>query len=111
MQNGWQPQGTSNAFDREVWAGYFTLSYGKTLTITLQWTVPSAVRHDAHVWHYQYLIQKQAGTQWKINLQVTLPACALTINPWGGLISRDRHSAELAQPLIEDINVGLNYTC
>jgi Protein of unknown function (DUF4012) len=110
-QDGWQPRGTSNAFNREVWMGYFTLSYGQTHTITLVWKVPAAVSKDQSGWHYRYIVQKQAGVLWKLNLQIMLPSCATAIDKRGGLISNHEHEAKLTQYLTEDLNVGAAYTC
>jgi hypothetical protein len=111
VQNGWRPSGTSEAFDREVWAGFFTLNYGQKRTITLIWTAPGVASKDANGWHYQYEIQRQAGAQWSLHLSITLPSCAVMKNEWGGLASSNRESATLTQPLNEDTNVGINYTC
>jgi len=110
-QNGWQPRGTSEAFDREVWAGYFTLSYGQSRTITLVWTVPTAATRDAKGWHYQYLLQRQAGSQWQLHLQMMLPPCAAMMHRSGGLLSNNKQTATLTQPLTVDMSVGIDYTC
>ena len=110
-QVGWQPRGTSQAFGREVWAGYFTLPSGKTNTITLIWMEPGAATKDVRGWHYQYLIQRQAGTQWTIDLQVILPACAFINNKSGGLVSSNMHTAMLTKSLNEDMNLGVDYVC
>jgi hypothetical protein len=111
MQNGWQPRGTSQAFGREVWTGLFTLTFRQTNIITLTWTVPHLVKRDVHGWHYQYLIQKQAGVQWKLDLQVALPGCSVMNNTTGGLISSSRQAAKLTQALNGDTNFGINYNC
>ncbi len=84
-QQGWQPGGTSEAFGREVWAGSFTLSQGQTNTITLTWTEKGVAKKNAAGWHYQYLVQRQAGVTWILNLQVTLPACVVKTRTSGGL--------------------------
>ena len=110
-QDGWQPRGTSQAFGREVWAGFFTLSYGQTNTITLIWVAPGAATKDVKGWHYQYLIQRQAGSHWIVDLHVMLPACALIYNKWGGLVSGNMHTATLTQSLKEDMNLGVDYVC
>jgi uncharacterized protein DUF4012 len=110
-QGGWQPRGTSNAFNREVWMGYFNLSYGMTRTITLVWRVPAATRNDQFDWHYQYLIQRQAGALWKLNLHITLPTCATITSKSGGLMSNDKQEATLTQSLIEDMKVEVDYAC
>jgi len=110
-QDGWEPLGTSEAFGREVWAGFFTLSYLQTQTITLVWTVHGAVKKGTSGWHYQYTIQRPAGAQWKLRLQVTLPSCAKRINQLGGLVSGSPQAMMLTQALNEDMNVGVDYTC
>jgi len=111
QQDGWQSRGTGEAFGREMWAGFFTLSYGQTMTIALVWRVPAAATKDANGWHYHYLIQRQAGTQWQLHLQVTLPSCAVMIGKSGGLMSSNRQVATLTQSFEEDLNLGVNYAC
>ncbi len=110
-QDGWQLRGTSKAFGHEVWAGFFTLSYGQARTITLVWMVPTAATKDAKGWHYQYLLQRQAGTQWQLHLQMALPSCAAMIGKSGGLVSSNRQVATLTQSLKEDMSLGLDYAC
>ena len=113
VQDGWEPRGAGEAFDREVWAGLFTLSYGQTRTITLTWVVPGAAKKDAAGWHYRYLIQRQAGVQWTVHVRMTLPSCAVVIYKDGGLMFTpgSRQVVALTQPLIEDTSVGVDYTC
>ena len=110
-QAGWQPRGASSAFSRGVWMGYFELSYGQTRTITLDWKVPVVASKVQGSWHYQYLIQRQAGTLWKLNLHITLPSCAVTVSKWGGLTYNRLQGAELIGYLIQDLNVGVGYGC
>jgi hypothetical protein len=110
-QQGWQSRGTSEAFGREVWAGFYTLSYGQTRTITLSWTERGAAKKDAAGWHYQYLIQRQAGSRWMLNVQVTLPSCVVRTNASGGLRFHSRQIATLTQSLTEDVNLGIDYSC
>jgi hypothetical protein len=110
-QNGWNPRGTSEAFDHEVWAGYFTLSFGQTATISLTWVSYTAAKQDTHGWQYQYMIQQQAGTQWKLNLQVVLPSCAVMSGTWGGLVSSSRKVVTMTQPLDGNTGVGVDYKC
>jgi hypothetical protein len=107
-QSGWTPQGTSHKFGLEVWAGIFQLQYGHSGTVTLTWTVHGAAKHDAQGWHYTYLIQRQAGIGWKLNLHVTLPACAQQVTNSG--VPLDKTNS-LTQFLSSDVHVGLNYTC
>ncbi len=108
-QDGWQPRGMSNAFNRDVWMGYFTLNYGQTGTITLVWKVPAAAHKDQNGWHYQYTVQRQAGILRELNFQVALPANASVTNKWGGLTPNNVQSEKLAQTLTGDMNVGINY--
>jgi hypothetical protein len=110
-QDGWQPRGTNRAFGREVWAGLLTLSYGQTKTITLDWVAPGAVTKDGKGWHYRDLIQRQAGSQWRLDLRVTLPACAAISHEWGGLAPGQAHTLVLTQSLNEDISLGVDYVC
>jgi len=111
MQNGWQSRGTSTAFGREAWAGFFTLAYGQTDTITLVWRVPGAAAKDAKGWHYQYLLQRQAGAQRMLHLQITLPSCGVMKNKWGGLASSNKQAVMLSQSLNKDLDVGADYVC
>lgn len=110
-QDGWQPHGTANAFGRKVWAGFFELAYGQTRTITLVWTVPRAASRDQNGWHYQYVIQRQAGILWKLNLRVGLPSCAAMIKMRGGLTANHGQQISLTQILTEDENLGVDYVC
>ncbi len=111
-QNGWEPRSPSQAFGRQVWAGFFTLSFGQTQTITFVWTVPGAAKKGAKGWDYQYLIQRQAGAQWTLHLQVMPPSCAGITSTQGGLVSdNNKKATTLTQPLTEDLNVGIDYAC
>ncbi|MDQ2716373.1 MAG: DUF4012 domain-containing protein [Chloroflexota bacterium] len=110
-QNGWQPHGTSEAFGREVWAGFFTFSYGLTHTITLQWTVPHAAVRDGRGWQYHYLVQRQAGVQWQLHLQVGLPACATALKTAGAAFTSSGQSVMLTTYLDEDLNLDVAYAC
>ena len=110
-QDGWEPRGTSEAFSREVWAGFFTLTFGQTRTITLVWAVPGAAKKGTGGWDYQYTIQRQAGAQWMLHLQVILPSCAERITRLGGLLSSSPQAMTLTQSLNGDMNVGVGYTC
>jgi len=110
-QQGWQPRGNSKAFNHEVWAGFFTLSYGQTDTITLNWTEKGIAKKDAAGWHYQYLVQRQAGSNWMLNVQVTLPSCVVKTHTPGGHISQNRQTITFTQALTEDTNLGLDYSC
>jgi Protein of unknown function (DUF4012) len=111
VQNGWQPRGTSQAFGREVWAGFFTLNHGQTQTITLVWKVPGAARKDTSGWHYRYEIQRQAGSLWMLHVSLTPPSCALVASKRGGLVSSNKGTLTLSQTLNEDMSLGVDYAC
>jgi Protein of unknown function (DUF4012) len=110
-QDGWQSHGTSTAFGSQVWAGSFTLVYGQTRALTLEWTSYGLAKKEASGWHYQYLLQRQAGIQRTLDLQVALPLCAAMTSRSGGLVAGKNHIALLSQAWTEDVNVGLTYTC
>jgi len=110
-QDGWQPFGTSKAFGSEVWTGFITLVRGQTRTITLQWSSHSVAKSGTNGWHYQYLLQRQAGIERGVALQIVLPSCATVTKKWGGLVSRDKQEAILNQSLTQDLNAGVAFTC
>ena len=110
-QQGWTPRGTSKAFGRTVLAGFFTLEFGHTAIITLTWKVPKAAISDANGWHYQYLLQRQAGTQWTVHLQVTLLACNNYYRLSGKPVFRNKTLTMPIQTLNGDVNESLDYTC
>jgi Protein of unknown function (DUF4012) len=110
-QDGWQPFGTSTAFGSEVWTGFITLVHGQTRTITLQWSSHGAVKSGSNGWHYQYILQRQAGIQRTVTVQVMLPSCATATNSWGGLVTHNKQEASLKQYLNQDLNAGINFTC
>ncbi len=109
VQDGWEPHGTSIAFGRKVLSGYYSLVYGQTRTITLIWMAPNAATHDAQGWHYSDEIQRQAGAQWMIHVQVVLPADATNMKAWGGLTAHGKTVAILNQPLEQNVVMGINY--
>lgn len=110
-QDGWEPRGSGEAFGQRVWAGFFTLTYGETRTITLAWEVPHAASYGAQGWHYDYLLQKQAGTQWRFSLGMTLPACAKVGEQWGGLVSNTAQLLSFSHALQVDTDLGVQYRC
>lgn len=111
-QQGWQPRGTNQAFGRDVWIGFFTLTFGQTRVITLNWTTPGAAQKDAQgVWHYRDLVQKQAGDTWALKLQVTLPSCAANTHVAGGLTVKGGQPAVFSGSLSEDKHFEVDYTC
>jgi hypothetical protein len=110
-QSGWQPRGTSTAFGSQVWAGFFTLTRGQIATITLLWTSHDVAKSGADGWRYQYLVQRQAGIQRTLSLQIMLPSCTTVTRDEGGLVSHDKQVAALTQILNEDLDVSVIYAC
>ena len=110
-QQGWQPAGISTAFGHQVWAGSFTLAYGQSRILTFSWVEKGMVKKDAAGWHYHYLIARQAGATRTLNARFTIPACAARIQTSGGHLSRNGQVMMLTQPITEDANLGITYTC
>lgn len=110
-QQGWRSAGTSAAFEREVWAGSFTLVYGQSVTITLNWRVPGAAKQVAHGWQYGYLLQRQAGKVATISLQITLPHSAVLTGKSAGLKSSGPSTLVSAPgaALTSDLNINVEY--
>jgi hypothetical protein len=77
----------------------------------LPWLVPHAAKNDANGWHYHSLIQLQAGAIRMLHLQITLPPCAVLSSTGGVSLSRKGQGEMLIQPLNEDLNVTVDYTC
>lgn len=110
-QRGWTARGTSQAFNHEVWAGFFKLAFGQTRIITLAWSVPHAATLTAHTWHYQEMIQRQAGALWTASARVTLPACAALKKQSPGLSAAGQNSLKVGHALNGDLTLAVDYTC
>jgi hypothetical protein len=109
-RNGWYATDAGSAFNRQVWSGKMSVSYGTTTTLTLDWTDPKAVTHDASGWHYRYLLQRQAGAIYTLDLKVALPSCARLAATPSGFKEADAHTLTLApEPFADDTNVTLDY--
>ena len=114
-QQGWQPRGSSQAFGRTVWAGFFTLTYGQVRTITLTWTTLATATHAHNDWQYQYLLQRQAGSRWTLSLQIQLPpTCVersasppLSVDTMPG----GQQITMRLQGLEADMQLAVNYGC
>ncbi len=109
-QQGWQPQGSSVGFGRQVWAGSFNLSFGQTNIITLTWIDRGIAKRGTAGWQYQYLVQHQAGASWKLNVQISVPSCQVRMVS-GGLRLQNGQTAGLSQYLYKDINLAMDYRC
>lgn len=110
-QQGWQPYGITSAHGREVFTGFFTLTFGETHSITLDWREKGTVAHDRSGWHYRYLLQRQAGILRTVQLHITLPACANDIVPFNHELFVPRQSLVLNEPLTQDTTSGVDYGC
>ncbi len=111
QQQGWQPAGTSTAYGRKVLAGTILFKFHETFTLHLEWMVPHAAKMDAQGWHYQYEVQRQAGTHWVLNLEIDLPSCATIKNTVGGLTAGNKKAVALNKPINEDVLLGADYSC
>lgn len=112
QQQGWLPAGTSTAYGREVIAGAIFFRFHQTHTLHFEWMVPHAAKKDAQgVWHYQYEMQRQAGTRWVLNLEVDVPSCATIKNTFGGLTADGKKAVALHKPVNEDVLLGADYSC
>jgi hypothetical protein len=110
-RSGWYATDSGSAFSRQVWGGKMVVFYGTTTTLTLDWTDPTAVAHDASGWHYRYLLQRQAGALYTVGLKLALPACARPAAIPSGFAAADAHTLTLAsQPFTADTAVTLDYT-
>jgi hypothetical protein len=110
-QSGWQPEGTSQAFGRDVWAGLMTLPFGQTQTVSLRWSTPQAAAHDASSWHYRFFVQRQAGITWNMRLQVALPSCAHNVSHAVGLTLAAGAVASARTAIGQDTTFALDYAC
>ncbi len=112
QQQGWQPRGTSNIYGRKMIAGLFTFHYSQTFVLHLSWMVPHAAQRNAQGWHYQYEMQRQAGTHWIMSLEINLPSCATIKSSTGGLtVVAKRELAARNKAVNEDLFFGEDYRC
>lgn len=109
-QAGWSPRGTGKAFGRTVWAGFFTLTQGHSITLSFVWTVPHAATRDKNGWHYYYLVQRQAGATWNLRLAISLQSCVKITNVAGGLVHKSGQVAQLNGSLTQDMNFEIDYS-
>lgn len=110
-QSGWSPYSTGIAFGSRFWGGYVSLDYPLGGAITLTWSVAGVAQKDGHSWQYLYLMQRQAGAQQKMYLQIALPPCAAIAQTSAGIVTNGKRQAFLAQTLSQNTAVSINYTC
>ncbi len=110
-QEGWQPRDTGIASGNAFWGGFFFLDYPHTGSITLTWKAEGAAKKYGQSWLYLYSIQRQAGAQENMDLQVSLPPCSTQVHTSTGMVNANRRQVYLAQPLQQNTNVSIGYTC
>jgi hypothetical protein len=105
-------QNPTFAFNRQVWPSFVHIYYGRVTTLTFDYTTPGAATQDATGWHYNYLLQKQAGVLFNYDLSVTLPSCAnvTSSSPTGMFTPADKGLAAKGS-LSTDLKMAINYTC
>lgn len=111
QHNGWEVTTINQAFGSQVWGGFFTLSFDQTSTLALVWTVPGSAKKDAQGWHYQYLLQRQAGIERKLDVTIRLPDCATNASTWRGVEAQGKQQAALSQWFTEDVNASVDFIC
>jgi hypothetical protein len=111
-RSGWNgPYDRGITSGRAYWGGYFLLNYPLTGSITLTWSDAGTVLQDGHGWHYVYSMQRQAGAQEAMNVQVTLPSCASIYHASAGVVTENKQQVHLAQILNQDTTTSIDYTC
>jgi hypothetical protein len=110
-QADWDYQGTGSAFGRLFAGGYFVLNQGQTHTITLTWQTPRVASQQNNHWNYQYVLQRQAGIQRTIHVQVALPPCNATLLARNTGIPLSKHLVSVSQLLNKDQTIMLSYEC
>ena len=110
--------GTGGEFERKVFHGSVSASYGNTSSYALSWKVPGVVTHDGGVYHYDLTFQRESGIVWPLDLSVTLPTCAIVQGApnTSGLTAQDHVSVannvvSVNGPLTMDAHIQINYTC
>src|SRR5262249_62387310 len=109
---GWDFRQQGTAYDSRVWAGFFFFSFPGVYNVTFEWTVPHAAVRDGKTWHYDYLIQHQAGWTRQYTLVVTVPAAcsALSAQPLA-VKSAGAHSVHASFALARDEDEVFQYQC
>ncbi len=111
-RSGWNgPYDRGVTSGRAYWGGYFLLNYPLTGSITLTWSDVGTAHEDRYGWHYIYTMQHQAGALEVMNLQVTLPSCAVIIHSSAGVVTDSKRQVHLAQILSQDTEASIDYTC
>jgi hypothetical protein len=111
-QSGWAYNGQSKGFGRLVFAGYLSLWYGGSQTITLSWKTPNAAVKSGSSWTYQELVQHQAGNIWTASMQLSLPSCGKVTGvtaPWKATTNAD--GATFKGNLTVDETYTTTYSC
>jgi hypothetical protein len=107
--DGWTPQGTSTAYGREVWQGYFRFTFGHVQVIHLTWMVHHVAQHIDGGCRYQELIQRQAGSLVTIDERVALPGTITAIQ--GGPVQIGPRMGAINLAPTEDMTATIEYAC
>jgi hypothetical protein len=112
-EQGLQDAASGSGFGRTIWSGDFRLDFGHTSTLNVTWRVPHAAQSASNGanWKYQYLLQRQAGTNWQDNVQLNLAGCASFSAPAGGVRLTQPGQAVWKSPLEKDTTLSTNYAC
>jgi hypothetical protein len=110
-QSGLDAINVSQSFYRHTWGSTFSLDIGQHKTITLTWKIPGAAYEEGRGWRYQYLLQRQAGILWHLDLHVHLPSCAEMTSRAPVFQATGPRELVVNRDLTADLALGVNYTC
>ncbi|HEY7019904.1 MAG TPA: DUF4012 domain-containing protein, partial [Ktedonobacterales bacterium] len=76
---------------RQMWGGYIYVRDGVFYTLHLTWSTPQVATRDASgQWHYALTIQRQAGVNEYLDLQVSTPDATTPALSYSGPLNNDR---------------------
>lgn len=101
----------TTGFGMKVVEGLIFVPIGQKFTLTLSWTVPHAAIQMASGWLYQFAVEKQAGIERPLAVQVNLPSCAHVFGALQGFTTPSAHTAVVNEPLDNDVTLSMQYTC
>jgi Protein of unknown function (DUF4012) len=81
---------TSDEPGRQMWGGYIYVRDGVPYTLRLTWSTPQMATRDASgQWRYALTIQRQAGANEYLDLQVSAPGATTPALGYAGAFDRD----------------------
>lgn len=110
-QSGWSNDASGHAFGNAFWSGYASIDYPQTKIIRLTWRVEHVATLYAQHWHYQELLQHQAGAQQNIDLHVTLQTCGTLVTSPAMVQENNQKSFYIVESLTQDKVLNINYKC